>query len=93
MSSKNMTAMEESIQLIKQDYEANGRLRLAFVLQTLNKAKEMESQKQQKYDEMLEILEKHLIFHNAEMEGLQQPSSEMWFELYGQTEQLIKEVK
>jgi predicted PolB exonuclease-like 3'-5' exonuclease len=44
MSGKNMTAMEESIQLIKQDYEANGRLRLAFVLQTLNKAKEKEKQ-------------------------------------------------
>ena len=35
-----MTAVEEAIDLIKQDYEANGRLRLAFVLQTLNKAEE-----------------------------------------------------
>jgi hypothetical protein len=42
MSNKQMTAVEEAIQLIKQDYEANGRLRLAYVLQTLNKAKEME---------------------------------------------------
>jgi hypothetical protein len=38
------TAVEEAIQLIKQDYEANGRLRLAYVLQTLNKAKEKEKQ-------------------------------------------------
>ena len=37
--SKKQTALEEAIQLIKQDYEDNGRLRLAFVLQTLNKAK------------------------------------------------------
>jgi hypothetical protein len=44
MSNKQMTAVEEAIQLIKQDYEANGRLRLAFVLQTLNKAKEKEKQ-------------------------------------------------
>ena len=35
-----MTAVQEAIDLIKQDYEANGRLRLAFVLQTLNKAEE-----------------------------------------------------
>ena len=40
MSNKQMTAVQEAIDLIKQDYEANGRLRLAFVLQTLNKAKE-----------------------------------------------------
>jgi hypothetical protein len=59
----------------------------------IDKALQMESQKQQKYDEMLEMLEKHLIFHNAEMEGLQQPSSEMWFDLYEKTEQLIKEAK
>ena len=88
-----MTAVQEAIDLIKQDYEANGRLRLAFVLQTLNKAKEVESQKQQKYDEMVAMLEKHLIFHNAEMEGLQQPSSEIWFDLYEKTEQLIKQAK
>jgi hypothetical protein len=44
MSNKQITAVEEAIQLIKQDYEANGRLRLAFVLQTLNKAKEKEKQ-------------------------------------------------
>ena len=44
MSNKQMTAVEEAIDLIKQDYEANGRLRLAFVLQTLNKAKEKEKQ-------------------------------------------------
>lgn len=91
--SNKQTAVQEAIQLIKQDYEANGRLRLAFVLQTLNKAKEMESKKQQKYDEMLAMLEKHLIFHNAEMEGLQKPTSQMWFELYKKTEQLIKEAK
>ena len=42
MSNKQMTAVEEAIHLIKQDYEANGRLRLAYVLQTLNKAKEKE---------------------------------------------------
>jgi hypothetical protein len=59
----------------------------------LQTALQMESQKQQKYDEMLAILEKHLIFHNAEMECLQQPSSEMWFDLYEKTEQLIKEAK
>jgi hypothetical protein len=44
MSNKQMTAVQEAIDLIKQDYEANGRLRLAFVLQTLNKAKEKEKQ-------------------------------------------------
>ena len=44
MSNKEITAVEEAIDLIKQDYEANGRLRLAFVLQTLNKAKEKEKQ-------------------------------------------------
>jgi predicted PolB exonuclease-like 3'-5' exonuclease len=44
MSNKQMTAVEQAIYLIKQDYEANGRLRLAFVLQTLNKAKEKEKQ-------------------------------------------------
>jgi hypothetical protein len=64
-----------------------------WIYEFIDHAIEIESQKQQKYDEVLEILEKHLIFHNAEMEGLQQPSSEMWFELYGQTEQLIKEAK
>jgi hypothetical protein len=53
----------------------------------------MESQNQQKYDEMVAMLEKHLIFHNAEMEGLQQPSSEIWFDLYEKTEQLVKEAK
>ena len=42
MSNKQMTAVEEAIKLIKQDYEANGRLRLAFVLQTLNNAKQKE---------------------------------------------------
>jgi hypothetical protein len=42
MSNKQMTAVEEAIHLIKQDYEANGRLRLAFALQTLNNAKEKE---------------------------------------------------
>jgi hypothetical protein len=42
--SNKQTAVEEAIHLIKQDYEANGRLRLAFVLQTLNKAKEKEKQ-------------------------------------------------
>jgi uncharacterized protein HemY len=42
MSNKQMTAVEEAIHLIKQDYEANGRLRLAFVLQTLNNAKQKE---------------------------------------------------
>jgi hypothetical protein len=42
--SNKQTAVEEAIQLIKQDYEANGRLRLAYVLQTLNKAKEKEKQ-------------------------------------------------
>jgi hypothetical protein len=36
-----MTAVQEAIQLIKQDYEANGRLRLAFVLQTLKQSKEI----------------------------------------------------
>jgi hypothetical protein len=36
------TAVQEAIQLIKQDYEANGRLRAIYVLQTLNKAKEKE---------------------------------------------------
>lgn len=36
------TAVQEAIQLIKQDYEANGRLRATYVLQTLNKAKEKE---------------------------------------------------
>ena len=56
-------------------------------------ALQMESKKQQKYDEMVGMLEKHLIFHNAEMEGLQQPSSEIWFDLYEKTEQLIKEAK
>lgn len=56
-------------------------------------ALQMESKKQQQYDEMLAMLEKHLIFHNGEMEGLEQPSSEMWFELYEKTEQLIKEAK
>jgi hypothetical protein len=56
MSNKE-TAVQEAIDLIKQDYEANGRLRLAFVLQTLNKAEELESQKQQKYDEMVAMLE------------------------------------
>ena len=44
MRNKQMTAVEEAIHLIKQDYEANGRLRLAYVLQTLNKAKEKEKQ-------------------------------------------------
>ena len=57
MSNKQTTAVQEAIDLIKQDYEANGRLRLAFVLQTLNKAKEVEAKKQQKYDEMLAMLE------------------------------------
>ena len=40
MANNQMTAVQEAIQLIKQDYEANGRLRPAFVLQTLNNAKE-----------------------------------------------------
>jgi ABC-type methionine transport system ATPase subunit len=44
MSNKQITAVQEAIHLIKQDYEANGRLRLAFVLQALNKAKEKEKQ-------------------------------------------------
>jgi hypothetical protein len=44
MSNKQMTAVEKAIDLIKQDYEANGRLRLAYVLQTLNRAKEKEKQ-------------------------------------------------
>lgn len=44
MSNKKQTAVQEAIDLIKQDYEANGRLRLAFVLQTLNKAKEREKE-------------------------------------------------
>ena len=43
MSNKKQTSVQEAIDLIKQDYEANGRLRLAFVLQTLNKAKEKET--------------------------------------------------
>jgi hypothetical protein len=38
--SNKQTAVQEAIDLIKQDYEANGRLRLAFVLQTLNNTKE-----------------------------------------------------
>jgi hypothetical protein len=59
----------------------------------LDHALKMEAKKQQKYDEMLGMLGKHLIFHNAEMEGLQQPSSEMWFDLYEKTEQLVKEAK
>jgi hypothetical protein len=59
----------------------------------IDEALQMESQKQKKYDEMLAMLEKHLIFHNAEMEGLQQPSSEIWFDLYEKTEQLVKEAK
>jgi hypothetical protein len=42
--SNKQTAVQEAIDLIKQDYEANGRLRLAYVLQTLNKAKEKEKQ-------------------------------------------------
>ena len=42
MSNKQTTAVQEAIHLIKQDYEANGRLRPAFVLQTLNNAKEKE---------------------------------------------------
>jgi predicted PolB exonuclease-like 3'-5' exonuclease len=46
MSNKQITAVQEAIQLIKQDYEANGRLRLAFVLQTLNKAKEIKERQQ-----------------------------------------------
>ena len=41
MSNKQITAVQEAIQLIKQDYEANGRLRLAFVLQTLKQSKEI----------------------------------------------------
>jgi hypothetical protein len=64
-----------------------------WIYEFIDYAIEMESQKQQKYDEMLELLEKHLIFHNTEMEGLENISVERWFELYGQTEQLIKEVK
>ena len=65
----------------------------SIIKNVIDKGLQMESKKQQKYDEMLAILEKHLIFHNAEMEGLQQPSSKMWFELYKKTEQLIKEAK
>ena len=64
-----------------------------IIKNVIDKALEMERHKQQKYDEMFAILENHLIFHNAEMEGLEQPSSEMWFELYEKTEQLIKETK
>jgi hypothetical protein len=80
MSNKQKTAVQEAIDLIKQDYEANGRLRLAFVLQTLNKAKEMESQKQQKYDEMLGMLE-----------VCKQATSS--FDMHQDLEQLIKEAK
>jgi hypothetical protein len=80
MSNKQMTAVQEAIQLIKQDYEANGRLRLAFVLQTLNKAKELESQKQQKYDEMLAMLD-----------VCKQATSS--FDMHQDLEQLIKDAK
>ena len=81
MSNKQMTAVEEAIDLIKQDHEANGRLRLAFVLQTLNKAKEMESQKQQKYDEMLAMLER-VVKHELTP-----------IVMRNQTKELIKEAK
>jgi hypothetical protein len=38
------TALEKAIQLIKDDYQANGRLRLNYVMKVLNEAKEMEKQ-------------------------------------------------
>ena len=78
MSNRKKTSIQEAIDLIKQDYEANGRLRLAYVLQTLNKAKEIESQKQQKYDEMLAMLER--VFDD-------------YFDNWKSLEQLIKEAK
>jgi hypothetical protein len=42
MSNNQMTAVEEAIKLIKQDYEDYGRIRVTHVLQTLNNAKEKE---------------------------------------------------
>jgi hypothetical protein len=87
MSNKKETAVDSLRNKLLNEFG------FAFSNNIFEEAKEMESQKQQKYDEMLAMLEKHLIFHNAEMEGLQQPSSEMWFDLYEKTEQLIKEAK
>jgi hypothetical protein len=40
------TAIEEAIELIKADYEANTRLRPAYVFQTLNNAKAKEDEGQ-----------------------------------------------
>jgi hypothetical protein len=91
MSNKKETPVSWLVKEISRDRV--GRAIITTFLKEFEQAKELESQKQQKYDEMLAMLEKHLIFHNAEMEGLQQPSSEMWFELYKKTEQLIKEAK
>jgi hypothetical protein len=82
--SNKQTAVQEAIDLIKQDYEANGRLRLAFVLQTLNKAEEVEAKKQQKYDEMLGMLEGIIAAKNF---GLLHQAD------FTLIEQLIKEAK
>jgi hypothetical protein len=38
------TAVEEAIELIKQDYLVNGRLRPSYVFQVLEQAKEMEKE-------------------------------------------------
>ena len=91
MSNKNETAVRWLVKEISRDRV--GRAIITTFLKEFEQAKEMEDLKQQKYDEMVAMLGKHLIFHNAEMEGLQQPSSEMWFDLYEKTEQLIKEAK
>jgi hypothetical protein len=41
---KQETAVEKAIDLIKKDFEENGRLRFAYVQKVLNEAKEMERQ-------------------------------------------------
>jgi len=92
MSNKQQTPVSWLLNQFQEGHKDFGGLDLEW-LKRFKTALQMESQKQQKYDEMLAILEKHLIFHNAEMECLQQPSSEMWFDLYEKTEQLIKEAK
>ena len=42
MANNQMTAVQEAIDLIKQDYEDYGRIRVTHVLQTLNNDKEKE---------------------------------------------------
>ena len=76
MSNKETTAVQEAIDLIKQDYEANGRLRLAFVLQTLNKAKE--KGKQQIIDAVTFGQNNHTVMISSDLETAEQYYTETY---------------